>query len=294
MTDPAVLPRSFLYVPGHRADLIAKSLQSAADAVVFDLEDAVPASQKDLARSLVSEQLSAGSAFGPDLWVRVNSDSVELDLGSIVHPGLSGIFIAKCDEQKATEVAASLAGTSVTPVGLIETAAALRDIDRIAAAGVAGFAVGLVDLLADLRISAAATSAVDGILLHIVVASAAAGLHAPIAPTQTGFRDLEAFRESSHDLLANGFRSRTAVHPTQVPIINEVFAPDLTEVSSAQHLLRRFEAAGGDIFVDETGRMVDAAVVRGAREIVDRARALSARGGLPGEWAPPAQAAPKS
>lgn len=274
MTRLAVLPRSFLYVPGHRGDLIAKARRSEADALILDLEDAVPAAEKDAARRIVTDALSVRGATGPQLWVRVSAETLDADLEAVTVPGIHGVFIAKCDDSRVAAAAARM-GPDVPIIGLIEGAAELRDIDQIAAAGhVSALAVGIVDLLADLRISAAAVSAVDSIFLRVVVASAAAGLLPPVAPTQTGFRDLNAFHTSSHDLVSRGFRSRTAIHPSQVTVINDVFAPAAGEVAAAQELLDGFDAAGGGVFVDSQGRMVDAAVIRGAREVVERARAL--------------------
>lgn len=273
-----VLPRSFLYVPGHREDLIGKALRSNADALVLDLEDAVPVADKAWARTVVRAQLEKPALGGPALWVRVNADSLRTDIESVALPRLAGVMIAKCDEQlsmQAASLISQLLSGGVQLIGLLESAAALRDIDRIAEAGhLSAFAVGLVDLLADLRIHAGAQAAVDGIFLRIVIASAAAGMVAPVAPTQTNFRDLEAFRATCHDLLAQGFRSRTAIHPAQAVIVNEVFAPTAIDVKDAQTVLDEFNRAGKGVFVNSSGRMVDAAVVRGAQEILQRARAL--------------------
>lgn len=276
-----VLPRSFLYVPGHRDDLIGKALRSDADALVLDLEDAVPAADKERARTVVRALLEKPGHGGPSLWVRVNADSLRTDIECVALPRLAGVMIAKCDEQlsmQAASLISQLLPGGVQLIGLLESAAALRDIDRIAEAGhLSAFAVGLVDLLADLRIDAGAQAAVDGIFLRIVIASAAAGMVAPVAPTQTNFRDLEAFRATCHDLLAQGFRSRTAIHPAQAVIINEVFAPTANDVKDAQTVLDEFNRAGKGVFVNSSGRMVDAAVVREAHEILQRARALGLR-----------------
>lgn len=283
----AVLPRSFLYVPGNRSDLMEKANRSDADALVLDLEDAVPPADKEKARKLVRTQLEVPVHGGPDLWVRVNAETLQADIESVALPGLAGVLIAKCDENLATLaaslIAQALPGRSVPLIGLLESAKALRDIDRIAGAGaLTAFAVGLVDLLADLRITSTAQSAIDGIFLRIVIASAAAGMVAPVAPTQTNFRDLERFRDTCRVLLAQGFRSRTAIHPSQAAVINELFAPTMDEVKDAQAVLNEFERAGKGVFVDSSGRMIDAAVVRGAQEIVQRATALKLQGNRAG------------
>ena len=109
--------------------------------------------------------------------------------------------------------------------------------------------------------------------LQVVMACAAAGIGAPVAPTSTDFRDLAAFRQSTQALVRLGFRARTAIHPAQVATINEVLSPSAQDVARARRLVAAFEAAtsqGDAVTRDEDGRMVDVAVVRAAREVLAR------------------------
>ena len=92
-----------------------------------------------------------------------------------------------------------------------------------------------------------------------------------MAPTSTDFRDLDAFAASTRHLADLGFRSRTAVHPAQARVVNEVLAPDAETLDRARRLVALAEAAGGGITLDEDGRLVDAAVVREAHETLSRA-----------------------
>jgi citrate lyase subunit beta/citryl-CoA lyase len=286
MTDSAgsiVLPRSFLYVPGTRPELFAKAAAGPADAVVLDLEDAVPLHLKAEARSAVRRWLEGGSGAGAEQWVRVNGEAIGEDLDMVVQPGLAGLFLAKASLPTVAEVTErldtlettrGLPAHSVRMVGLLESARALVDLASLAAAPrMTTFGIGEVDLLADLRMSRSEGSAVavSALRTQVVVHAAAAGLAAPVAPTSTDFRDLAAFRESSrlmHDL---GFRSRTAIHPAQVPVIHEVLTPSTDVVAAARSAIQRFEAAGGGVTTDEHGRLIDVAVVREARETLARA-----------------------
>jgi citrate lyase subunit beta/citryl-CoA lyase len=112
------------------------------------------------------------------------------------------------------------------------------------------------------------------LLLQLVVASAAAGIAPPVAPTSTDFRDLGALRDSTERLLSLGFRGRSAIHPAQLETINAVFTPSAAAVARAERLVATFEAAeraGLGVITDEDGRMVDVAVVRSARELLSRA-----------------------
>ena len=271
-----VLPRSLLYVPGHRSDLVAKASSSAADAVVVDLEDSVPAPDKTQAREVVRQWL-AESSGGPQRWVRINSGVLDEDL-AILEPHLpDGILVAGCRAVGLERLESWWTRESRPDrpvVGLVEDAAGLREIDAMAQAPhLATVGIGEVDLLADLRVSRSAGSVIDALRLQVVVEAAAAGLLAPVAPTSTDFRDLDSFRTTTRALVDLGFRSRTAIHPAQVPVINEVLTPGEAEVAAARDVLTRFEQAGGGVTTDREGRLIDLAVVRGARETVGRARA---------------------
>lgn len=277
-----MLPRSFLYVPGNRPELFPKAAAGEADALVLDLEDAVPLAEKAEARRSVAQWLTGRSEATPQQWVRVNAGAVAEDLDAAVRPGLAGLVLAACTPAVLEEVAARLAelepARGVQPdrvrvVGLVESAAGLLELARMAAhPRLDAFGIGEVDLLGDLRISRGAHSeaAITALRTQVVVHSAAAGLEAPVAPTSTDFRDLEAFAESTRALLALGFRSRTAIHPAQVPVIHAVLTPTQEQVASAEDVVRRFEAAGGGVTTDRSGRLIDAAVVREARETLAR------------------------
>jgi len=270
----AVVPRSFLYVPGDRRDLVDKATGSGADALVVDLEDAVAPSAKERARETVRAWLADAPA-GPQRWVRIDGQVLDADLAAVASDALDGIVLATCRAEGLARLEqwfASGAGPERPVVGLVEDAAGLREIDAMGRhPHLLTLGIGEVDLLAELRIDRRATTAVEAIRLHVVVEAAAAGLAAPVAPTSTDFRDLDAFRASTRALVDAGFRSRTAIHPAQVPVVNEVLTPTADELAAALDVVARFEAAGEGVAVDERGRMIDLAVVRSARETVARA-----------------------
>lgn len=276
-------PRSFLYVPGTRADLFAKASSGPADAVVLDLEDSVPVAQKESARRSVSDWLTAGGERAAQQWVRLEADYLEVDLEAAVHPRLDGLFLAKCSIEGMYKVASLLGRLeeqrgltlgSLRLVGLLESAQGLQDLPSMARQPrLLTFGIGEVDLLADLRMvrSERSSAALDAIRTLVVLHAAAAGLQAPVAPTSTAFRDLDAFAESTRHFHDLGFRSRTAVHPAQVAVIHDVLTPDEKAVEAARDVLARFEAASDGVTTDEQGQLIDAAVVRGARETLARA-----------------------
>lgn len=286
-----MLPRSFLYVPAHKPDLFAKAAAGPADAIVLDLEDAVPAASKASAREEVRRWLDSSPPASAEIWARVSPAALDLDLAAVLHPRLDGLLLAdvslpaldsvhrwSSSEGRSPERPSRPPQPTSDPlpvVGLVESAAALVALPELAAhPALTAFGIGEVDLLGDLRIARTpATEAVVAQLrTQVVVHSAAAGLEPPVAPTSTDFRDLDAFAASTQLALDLGFRSRTAIHPAQVPVIHDVLTPSADELEAARDVVRRFEEADGGGTVGADGRFIDAAVVRGARETISRVR----------------------
>lgn len=273
--------RSWLYVPGNRRDFLAAATSRGADALVVDLEDSVLPADKEEARATVSAWLPDGPPSATELWLRLNSDSVESDL-QLVTAAVSGVMVPKAGPgllERVDELLGERERLHGMPAGrfaviaLIETATGLLSAQQLASMPrVAHLGLGEVDLCAELRLRPSDTrEELAPLRLQVVLASAAAGIGAPIAPTSTDFRDLDALRVSTEALLRAGFRARTAIHPAQVPVINEVFSPSPEEVAEARSLLAAFGQAHSGVITDAKGRMVDVAVVRSARELLGRA-----------------------
>lgn len=269
--------RSFLYVPANKPELFDKSVRGQADAIILDLEDAVPAAQKDRARDDVARWLESKPTTDTRVWVRVTPDFMERDLEAVARAGVAGIMVAKCSTESLTHADRFLSERDLPEVeliGLIETAHSLRALPEMARCSrIRTFGIGEVDLLADLRItrSESTEAMIDAIRLGVVIDCAAAGLDAPIAPTSTDFRDLDGFVSTTARLVHMGFRGRTALHPAQVPIINAALTPSTQDVDTARRLLALYDDSQGGPTIDDNGRFVDEAVVRGAREVLARA-----------------------
>jgi citrate lyase subunit beta / citryl-CoA lyase len=264
--------RSFIYVPGDRPDRFLKAIDSGADAVIFDLEDAVPLAAKDEARSMVVDALTSSGRSATAAWVRVNTGTRGLeDLRAIGGcTDLTGVFIPKATPASLVEAGDLLEDTLIC--ALIESAAAVLAVAEIAALSqVHQLAMGEVDLAADLSMSPSP----DGqefwpIRLSTVAASAAFGCPPPIGPVWVDVRDTDGLRSSTQSLRRGGFSSRQAIHPAQVAIINDAMSPTADEVDRAARLVDLAERAGGGACVDDDGRMVDEAVLRSARRLLDR------------------------
>jgi citrate lyase subunit beta/citryl-CoA lyase len=262
--------RSYLYVPGTRPDRFDKALASGADAIFLDLEDSVAAAEKDSARAAVCAWLRAVPAGLVEIWVRVNGgDLLGVDARAVIEAGATRICLPKASLDALASLDAVVGDAAVEVSALIETAEGVLDARAIAAEPrVTRLQIGEVDLSASLNVDASDAVAMAPLRMHVVLASAAAGIDPPIAPVSTDFKDLDALRASTRALRGMGFGARAAIHPAQVAVINEAFTPTTEEVEAARALLARFDAEGGGVGVDERGRMIDEATVRTARRVV--------------------------
>lgn len=257
--------RSYLYVPGNRPDRFAKAAAAGADAMIADLEDAVGAESKREARAAVAAWLNESPPLA--VWVRVNNhpELLEEDLAMVAGSHAAGAVVPK-----ATAEVCNVADVAVQ--ALIETAAGVRSLDRIAAhPRVERLALGEADLCAELGVVPSA----DGrelwaIRSDVVVASAAAGLELPVGPVPTDLDDDEALERTSRQLRRQGFGGRSVLHPRQVAAVNAAFTPDAEEIDRARRLMEAHRAAGGGPTVLD-GAFVDGATVRLAQRILDLA-----------------------
>ena len=264
--------RSYLYVPGDDPRRIEKALSTGADAVVIDLEDSVAPKRKEEARSNAATVLE--SAPARPVFVRINTPGSEFaarDIAAVAALHLSGLRLPKVESLEIVRLVAQTLEALRSEAGiqcLIESALGLELALEIARSHerVAGISLGEADLAADLGVRDEA-----GLLYarsRIVSASRAAGLPGPVQSVYTRVNDLDGLRRSTEEGKNMGFVGRSAIHPSQVPIINEVFTPTEEEVAEAQELLERLEGeaeSGTGAFVLEDGRFVDRAVVESAR-----------------------------
>lgn len=263
-------PRTYLYVPGHRPDRFDKALASGADAVILDLEDAVPVPAKDAATADLRAFLARLAPGRVQVWCRINTGRRGLDdLEALSATGrLDGIVVPKA----TPDALRALAGTApdLPRCALVESAEGIASVGTIAATqGVARLAVGEVDLAADLRLGSDPLPEVLWALRsQVVVAAAAAGLAPPIGPVSVELGDLDGLRGSTLALRRAGFWSRQVIHPSQVAPVHEVLTPTDAQLEEAEALLGRAVGADGGVFVGDDGRMVDEAVLRSARHLL--------------------------
>lgn len=281
--------RSYLYVPADRPDRLARSTGRGADALIVDLEDAVAPASKAEARGHAAAFLAgAGPTEVVEVWVRVNaigSPYLADDVAAVTGPALCGICLPKCETVQdlvvldqllsAAEERSGLPVGSVQVSALVESARGLLGVaDLATGARVDRLQLGEADLAADLGVEPGPEEEeFRTARFQLVLVSAAGGLAAPIGPVSRDFTDLERLRRTTEGLRRLGYGGRAAIHPAQVAVINQVFTPSHDEAVHAREVVAHYQEAleaGVGAVRDGDGTMIDEAVVRSARRILDR------------------------
>jgi len=259
--------RSYLFAPGHHAKLLRRVFEAGADAVILDLEDAVPPDAKQRARAMVADVLADQPA-----WVRINTVRTDLaaaDLDAVA--GLAaGIRIPKAESPDDVAWVADRA-PGVPLICAIESARGLLAAAEIAAVpGVRHLSMGGVDLRKDLRTG-------DGNLptlyarSHLVAASRAAGLAPPVDSVYPRLDDDPGLRRHAEFARSLGFFGMSAIHPRQLGTIHDVFTPSAEELAWAHAVLDAFAAAGGNAVRLPDGEFVDLPVAGRAQRLLELA-----------------------
>jgi citrate lyase subunit beta/citryl-CoA lyase len=288
---PTLLMRSKLFVPASRPELFAKALAGPADALSFDLEDAVQESRKEEARRTLSAFLARATPRpgGKVVIVRVNglgTPHFEADLAAVASPAVDMINLPK--PESADEVRAAvraLAGHERArrlerPIGLlpnIESPRGLRHAAEIAGADprVVGLQLGLGDLFEPFGIDRADAAAVHATQVAVRLAAAEAGIWACDTVYGT-VSDPDGYTREAAAARRLGFIGKSCIHPSQVPLANAVFRPTDAEIASALRVVeaaRGAEASGMGAFLVD-GRMIDLPFIERARSILSAARQL--------------------
>ena len=278
--------RSLLFVPADSEKKLEKSLASTADALIFDLEDAVTPARKPLARSMCAAHLREHAGkHGWKAFVRINPratpEALE-DLVAVIGPGIDGIVLPKVDSVRDIELVSAqidalelragmpLGHTRILVVAT-ETAAGVLNLGgyqtHLKAAALAlprlvGLTWGAEDLSA--AIGAMTNRDSDGTLSHVYLMArslcllaAAAAEAAPIDTLYADFRNLDGLATDCLESRRRGFSGRIAIHPDQVETINRCYSPSESDISMARAVVAAFEANPDQGTVGIDGRMYD-------------------------------------
>lgn len=239
---PAKLSRSWLLVNAARPEDFAPGLASEADSVLFDLEAAVPANQKDAARQSVVEALNGGM----DAWVRINgidTDDWQKDLEALSGAtGLRGVMLALAEEPEQVTLTAMRLRAGTPVIALIETAAGLDNASAVARApGTFRLAFGTNDFRKDTGISDD-PMAMAYARSRLVIASRVGKLPGAIDGPPAAADGEEAVIESSRTTASMGMTGRLCLNRDQVDSINRALSPSEDEVAWAVEMLHAHES----------------------------------------------------
>jgi citrate lyase subunit beta / citryl-CoA lyase len=258
MTD-----RSLLFVPGNRSERFDKACAAGADITLIDLEDAVAAADKTSARAAIRAWLDASKK----VYLRINgadTDWFQEDLALLALPGVRGVVLPKAEHSASiTEIHSVAPGLPV--IALIESALGLRNLEAIAAAGIARFAFGSIDFQLDLGIAGEREELLFA-RSSLVFVSRLAGLPPPVDGVTVALDDAAQLADDITYARRLGFGGKLCIHPRQVDAVNRGFLPPVADVEWAMRVMEAAEDAGGNA-VRLDGKMID-------RPVIDRARAI--------------------
>ena len=280
--------RSLLFIPGSQPRMLAKAIHVGADSVILDLEDAVAFEDKDKARLLVRETIKSIIVTGIEVIVRINPLSTPLgytDIGEITGSNPDAIMIPKATENDIRsagemlddiECKNNIAKHTTKIFPLIETAYAMENVNNIIRSSdrVTGVLFGAEDYTADMEVKR--TTSGDELYFarnRIAVACRAGNIDAIDTP-YTAIKDLEGLSRDAKMAILAGMTGKAAIHPCQVSIINESFAPSEEEIAYAVKLVnanKEMILKGKAVFVFD-GKMIDAPIIKRAYRVIAKAK----------------------
>ena len=267
--------RSILFVPGDSAKKLSRAASLPADSILIDWEDAVADANKSEARSVTQRALPSLQSQGRLVLVRLNhpsSEWVAADSAAVRRCQVNGVVIPKCESVGDVErVTAELPGAGIiiplveSPLGVLRAAEIASCSDRVNA-----LMFGAEDYCAETRIRRSeGEPELTFARGSVVNAARAMGKQVFDSPPMQ-YQDLSAVRQAAQRGRRHGFSGQAAIHPAQLPVINEVYSPSPAEVEEAKAVLSRFEEHGGGVYAVR-GSLEDYPMVRDALAVLERA-----------------------
>lgn len=297
MSAPASLEqpvwRSLLFVPANNERFVDKAHTRGADAIILDLEDSVPVAERPGARRGLADAVGLVGRVGTDVLVRINSepDEAAADLDAAVQPGVRALLVPKVENPEALRALSAdvsrlesdrgMPDGGVAFVILVESPAGLLRAEAIARADPRTVAMELGG--EDFALSAGMLPDAETLAVPkqmVLYAARAAGIMPlGILGSIAHYSDLDAYRAIAERSRRFGFEGAACIHPSNVPILNDVFTPGAEDVERARLLVEAYaeaqRAGSGAISVD--GNMVDVPVVIRAQNLLTRYAAIQAR-----------------
>jgi citrate lyase subunit beta/citryl-CoA lyase len=292
------LYRTMLFIPAQKDRWIAKAAGLGADSIILDLEDALPDDLKAPTRARIGAAIDAVADAGVPCFVRTNAMATGMlfeDLDAVATPALTGIVLAKVNTPEEVRIIDTFLsdlerrrGIPDRRIELVITAETANCIehayDICAASPRVGTIMGGTARGGDINRAIGYVWTREGIeslylRSRIVVGARAAGIQYPISGIWTDIEDLDGLRAHALRNRQLGYRGEFVIHPSHVPIVNEVYTPSKDDIEYSRGVLEAMAAAerAGSAGVRFRGELIDYAHVRSARDtlaLVDRYRAV--------------------
>ncbi len=287
--------RSRLYLPGNTPKLFTNAGLHGPDAVILDLEDSVAPDKKDEARILVRNALRSVDFYGAERMVRINQLPGGLeDLEAVVPQLPNVILVPKCESADDVRVVNEKIESIRRDRGLdhpvwlmpiVESARGVLQAPAIASAAenVSSLAIGLEDYTADIGTQRTNEGRETYFARSMIVAAARAAGIQPIDSVFSDVTDMDALRAFVLDSKGLGFEGMGCIHPRQIPVVHDAYAPGEAEIEKARRIVEAFDAAEekGLGVVALGSKMIDPPVVKRALRTIEQA---VASGQLPADW----------
>ena len=289
-----MIRRSTLILPVNIPRFVEKAYQRGADAILLDLEDAVPPAEKANARKLIKDSIPVAARGGAEVGVRINKEAslLSLDVEASVHPGMDCITLPKTESAEEVRNLEALVEKLERARGikpghiqfsiLIESPRGLLKAQEIATSSprIESMTIGMEDYCLELGVEPSP----DGLEIFypvskVVTVCKAAGIRPMgLLGSIAGFRDLPAFEQAASRARQVGCEGASCIHPDQVAVLNQVFSPPPEKVEYARRAVQAFEEGvrQGTASVNMDGKMVDIPVYNRSKLILQRAEAIAA------------------
>ena len=273
--------RSVLYIPASKTRALEKAKTIASDAIIFDLEDAVAVNEKDNARTILGETMARGGFGNRMRIVRINALDTPWgleDARAVSGMDVDAVLLPKVDDPADLDALAEITGN--LPIwAMMETPRGMLNAAAVAAHPLlTGFVMGTNDLAKDLQCRFRADRLPMLTSLGLCLLAAKSEGIVIVDGVYNAFKDHEGLRAESEQGRDMGFDGKTLIHPAQVAIANEVFAPSHDEIDLARRQIEAFDEATalGQAVAVVDGRIVENLHVATAREILAKAHAIQA------------------
>lgn len=295
----AVILRSMLYIPANSWRMIVNGLLGMEDAVILDLEDAVPIGEKETSRVFARDSISMFKNAGIGVFIRVNSldtGLIEEDISTVVVKELDGIILPKTETEddiarldellREEEKRKGLESNSISIIALVESPRGVQNVFGIATSPrLVGIGFGAGDFLREMGVGFAVTRLSPEeyypLILHarscISQAARISGVEAIDTPFFGLLIDMKGLYRESEQAKLLGFTGKQLIHPRQLDTVNEVFTPSEEDVEYAKSIVVAYDEAKarGMGSASFKGRMIDYAMYRMGKDMLTRAEAMN-------------------